>query len=161
MEKGIQNRLMGGVTQTIILLILSAVLGAGINVASESPISWVRVPLSSEDERWSILNADDVLEHLRNGTAIIIDARNPERYRNGHIEGALNIPQSTFEESFLEMRDFLPRELLYIAYCDASACSESIYVLIQMHEFGFRELALYEQGWLDWVNQDYPIDVGS
>ena len=58
------------------------------------------------------------------------------------------------------MRDFLPREMLYVVYCDGEACNESIHALIQLHEFGFEELALYKTGWLDWVDNDYPIDVG-
>lgn len=52
-------------------------------------------------------------EALDKGRAIIIDVRNEEAYKMGHVKGALLIPVNDF---VARMKD-LPRDKLIITYC--------------------------------------------
>ena len=42
--------------------------------------------------QFPIIGADDVKSHLKGKRAVLIDTRNSEEYRSGHIPGAVNIP---------------------------------------------------------------------
>ena len=73
--------------------------------------------------------------------AIFLDARSPELYNEGHIEGALSMPWEEspwedFDARFAEtLRDYSP-ETTFITYCDGEGCSLSRELAMAMLERG-------------------------
>ena len=55
----------------------------------------------------------ELKEALDNGTAIVVDVRNEEQYKAGHIKGALHIPETQIADRAGE----LPRDKKIVTYC--------------------------------------------
>ena len=122
------------------------------------------------------VDRDQLLDSL--GTAQVIDAREPERYRGetepidsvaGHIPTALSAPvaenvgpDGTFKPThvlaarFFEMG--LDRDKPVVSYCGSgvTACHN----LLALHIAGYPEGTLYPGSWSDWSAAGMPVAVG-
>ena len=123
------------------------------------------------------VNRDQLLARL--GTAQVIDAREPERYRGetepidsvaGHIPTALSAPtaenvgpDATFKPAhvlaarFFEMG--LDQEKPVVSYCGSgvTACHN----LLALHIAGYPEGILYPGSWSDWSATGMPVAAGA
>ncbi len=43
------------------------------------------------------IGAQDLAQLLRDGTALVVDVREPEEFADGHVPGAVNLPLSSFD----------------------------------------------------------------
>lgn len=138
--------------QSIMIVALSAGLGFIVNAISSKPLALVREVITPQQigELWETVTSDEVKEHINNGTAVIIDARDPNEFEAGHIPGSLNLPETQFIETFQELGDSLPRDIPLIVYCQGGDCDQSHAVLEHLKEFGFELLLLYQEGWNGW-----------
>lgn len=122
------------------------------------------------------VDRDQLLDRL--GSAQVIDAREPERYRGetepidsvaGHIPTALSAPTAgnvgpdgTFKPAhvlaarFFEMG--LEKDEPVISYCGSgvTACHN----LLALHIAGYPEAILYPGSWSDWSASGMPVAVG-
>lgn len=144
------------VLQAAALAVASVMIGFSVNALSPEPLPLLRQPAAAEDEPWPVVDGEEVLEHVNNGTAILIDARPAEDYARGHIPGALNLPFNEFDAYFSELGGGLPLEELYIVYCSGGQCDDSHEVLKQMEAYGFTQLRLYKLGWEEWFKKGLP-----
>ncbi|MDO4267594.1 MAG: rhodanese-like domain-containing protein [Eubacteriales bacterium] len=63
---------------------------------------------------WYLISADDLEQYLDEGRGMtLVDMRDEQSYRNGHIRGAVNIP----EGELMARLDELPRHQLIVLYC--------------------------------------------
>ena len=101
----------------------------------------------------------EVVEYLRKkDTTIIIDARDEDDYKNGHIKGAINIPFDYYED-FEYLLDEVNLESIVIIYCGGGECSLSIDLAdYLMQERGFFNVLIYEGGWPEWKESGYEIE---
>lgn len=97
--------------------------------------------------------------------AIFLDARSPEGYQEGHIEGALNLPWEGPPWEDLDtriaekLRDYSP-ETTFITYCDGDACSLSGELARAMLEHGYTDVRVLVNGWTLWQDRGLPVDIG-
>lgn len=61
-------------------------------------------------------NADDVLQQAD----LLIDVREPDEYRAGHVVGAVNIPRGLLEFRMSSTPDYEPRDKKIVIYCKTS-----------------------------------------
>jgi rhodanese-related sulfurtransferase len=93
-------------------------------------------------------------------SAVFLDARSPELYDEGHIQGALNLPWEELDARFAEiLRDF-PVETTFVTYCDGEGCSLSRELAMAMLERGYNEVRVLVNGWTLWQNRRLPVDKG-
>jgi rhodanese-related sulfurtransferase len=106
--------------------------------------------LKYETDSW------DLNEAIQNGeNVVVIDARSPEAFAEGHIPGAVSFPHRTMNE---DSTADLNRESLYVTYCDGIGCNASTKGALNMTRLGFRVKEL--MGGLDWWERDgYPIET--
>lgn len=142
--------------QAAALVVASVIIGFSVNALSSETLPLLRQPAAPEDGPWLVIDGDEVLEHVNNGTAILIDARPTEDFDRGRIPGALNLPYNEFETYFAELGGGLPKEELYIVYCSGGHCDDSHEVLKQMEAYGFTQLRLYKLGWEEWFKKGWP-----
>lgn len=91
---------------------------------------------------------EEIRDHLRNRTALIIDARSAEQFAEGHVEGAINVPADEMElytEKHLRKLD--PNQLLII-YCSSSLCHSSDMLYEYLQSQGFTNMRVFAPGWL-------------
>ncbi|MCC7565633.1 MAG: rhodanese-like domain-containing protein [Methanomicrobiaceae archaeon] len=86
-----------------------------------------------------------------NQDPVIIDVRRPDEYAGGHIEGAVNIESSRFQE---EIGSLDPGRAVII-YCQSGG--RSAHVREVMRDAGFREVYEIEGGIAAWRAQGYPV----
>jgi rhodanese-related sulfurtransferase len=99
-------------------------------------------------------------------SAIFLDARSPDLYDEGHIEGALNLPWfnhfpwEEFDARLAEtLRDF-PLDTTFVTYCDGEGCSLSKEVALAMLEHGYTDVRVLVNGWTLWRNKRLPVATG-
>ncbi|MEW6238132.1 MAG: rhodanese-like domain-containing protein [Candidatus Omnitrophota bacterium] len=146
--------------QSFILIAIGAIIGAAVNALSSQPIPWIRPPKSME-EKWPAADAQTVLQHIQDGSAILIDARDANEFEAGHLPGAVNIPASEFRKSFQEFADNLPRDIPLIVYCQGGECDQSHEVIQQLADLGFEKLLLFPGGWQEWEKEKFPNEKSS
>jgi len=94
--------------------------------------------------------------HFDAGSAIFIDARDPEDYELGHIQNAINIPYDYYED-YEEVMDGLDDDGIYIIYCSGEECSLSIDLAEHLYnEKLIDKLLVFEGGWPQWRDAGYP-----
>ena len=98
----------------------------------------------------------DLNEAIQNDEqVVVIDARSPEAFAEGHIPGAINLPHRTMNA---DSTAHLDRDALYVTYCDGIGCNASTKGALNMARLGFRVKEL--MGGLDWWRRDgYPIET--
>ena len=88
---------------------------------------------------------------------VVIDARKPDAYRHAHIPGAINFPHRTMDATSTAA---LPRDRLYVTYCDGIGCNASTKGALKLARLGFSVKELI--GGLDWWKRDgLPIAHGE
>jgi rhodanese-related sulfurtransferase len=163
----------------------AAVLDGGLQAWSgplEHGPQGARSPATFTARPWpadAVADADAVTAAPESGTATVLDARAPERYRGevepydvkaGHIPGAVNAPWS--ENIDPATGRFLPSSELAARYGELGAdgptivqCGSGITALhdsLAMRLAGLPMPRLYVGSWSDWVSDpDRPIVVGG
>ncbi|GAA1481382.1 metalloregulator ArsR/SmtB family transcription factor [Gordonia sinesedis] len=102
---------------------VSALLGAFSGFARENVAS-VRAEIDSyfgDHRDLHPVTADDLAELLADDAVLVIDVRDPEDYRRGHIPGAMSVPQNRIRDMLAE----LPRDRRIVAYCQGPYCLAS------------------------------------
>ncbi len=143
--------------QASYILIISVILGLVVNAFSSNPLSFIR-PLDTRETEYVPLNADDVMKHIEEGSAIIVDARETKYFEEGRLPGAINLPAHQFGEYFAEIGESLPRDYPLIIYCQGSPCDESLDVLENLKLLEFEKLYLYPGGWQEWTNKGLMVE---
>jgi len=99
-------------------------------------------------------------KHFRNHTAIFIDTRSIEDYRNGHISRAVSIPLESLDFT-KEVLPGLSRNEKIITYCDGEDCFQSIDLAVMLGEIGFNDVYFFFGGWGEWQTTGYPTSIGD
>ena len=94
--------------------------------------------------------------HFDVGSAVFIDARDPEDYESGHIQHAMNIPYDYYED-YEDVINGLDDAGIYIIYCSGEECSLSIDLADYLYnEKLIDKLLIFEGGWPQWRDAGYP-----
>jgi len=137
------------VTETPMEIFEPDVKGGLINSDGENPEFMLR-----EDR---FVPGQQVKDALDSGEAIyIIDARPVADYLEGHIEGATSIPFYRINE----MIDDLPKDRFIVTYCGCphAVSGQAADALI---DAGFTDVAILDEGYYFWADQEWPIRVGE
>jgi rhodanese-related sulfurtransferase len=91
------------------------------------------------------ITAEELVQRLREDTAILIDARPTPEYEAGHLPGALSVPPDKLADAVAA----LPRDSQIVAYCRGPHCVLADDALAALAERGYR-VARLEEGPLEW-----------
>lgn len=98
----------------------------------------------------------ELLRHLRDGNATIVEALGPMYFDDAHLPGALNIPLDLIDAL---APTFLPDvDALIIVYCSDASCQSSRIAGDRLEELGYRNVAVYADGKLDWIEHGLPVE---
>ena len=122
------------------ILLFVATLAISCNTKSQSQSDAISVITSTEFKEKSV-------------THPIIDVRTPQEFREGHIEGAINI--NYFDKTFLDqIAKYEKNEPLFI-YCKSGNRSDQASKKIA--DFGFTKIYDLEGGILNWMKNNNEI----
>jgi len=143
-----------------VILCLSFVIGISVNLSLIKQYrkgDFSQSFLSPEDfpsmQFIGILEAEDLFV---GENAVFLDSRAEEKYLEGHILGAINIP---FEggEHIVEEQLLLSRQATLIVYCDGNECQSSVLLAKVLSEYGFEDIRVFFGGWAEWVAAGLPL----
>jgi rhodanese-related sulfurtransferase len=89
---------------------------------------------------------DEIRMHVKEGTAVFVDARSAPSFAEGHVRGAINIPAGQMEH-YRELGLVADRDQLIIIYCTDESCESSDMVYEYLLGEGFTNMRVYRPGW--------------
>jgi rhodanese-related sulfurtransferase len=92
------------------------------------------------------------------GSAIILDARDPAEYEQGHIPGAINIPYDRIPEYFDVLQSQVPMDAHVVVYCRSLTCDFSDQLATELKIMGYKNVSIFSGGWDQWSTAGYPIE---
>ena len=87
------------------------------------------------------------------GKAVFVDARPLEDYNDGHIQGAISLPDNQFDmriESFKQK--YSPSQHI-VTYCSGRTCNDSHKLTERLFENGFHNVSVFIDGFPGWEAQ--------
>ena len=97
---------------------------------------------------------------LDENRATFIDARRSDQFEKGHIPGSLNIYAYEFGDNIPKVMN-LSKDRLILIYCDGGLCELSHDLSEELITFGFKKIVIYQGGWEEWSETDYPKATGK
>ncbi len=85
---------------------------------------------------------------------IVVDARTPETYAEGHVPGAINIPHRTIDSTTTAS---LSRDTMLVTYCDGVFCNASTKAAAKLTALGFKVKEMLD-GMDGWRKEGYPVE---
>ncbi len=149
--------------QVAVILVLAVAVALSVNhlrpgrlplVADWSPEAQL-VTGSGESLAISIEEAEML---FFTGEAVFLDARPRDRYAEGHIEGAVNLPWEEFDQVQEEVLAELPPDARLIAYCDGEGCASSKELALSLLVKGYGQVKVLVNGWSVWQQRGLPVE---
>ena len=137
--------------------LLSPSAGESFGVAMAAPVQ--------PKEGWykNVVDTDFVKEYAQippRKDVMIVDSRPAaRRYDNGHIPGAVNIPDSQFDK----LKQLLPEDKskLLIFYCGGLDCVLSHDSAKKAEALGYGNIKVYAEGEPEWIKRGLPLSVST
>ncbi|MBI4582564.1 MAG: molybdopterin-synthase adenylyltransferase MoeB [Planctomycetes bacterium] len=102
------------------------------------------------------VSPDEVRRGLENGNgSILVDVRDGEEFRAGHLPGALHLPRGFLE---LQAEAKLPNpDAEIIAYCQGG--TRSLFAAGTLRQMGYRKVRSMAGGFTRWKTSGFPFEV--
>ena len=142
--------------QRLVLLILTVLLSF--------PVTGKAIELAHpEIDR---IKAEDLKQLMDNKSGfILIDSRDSGKYKEGHIEGALNIHFDDSGDPTVRQMSLmaLPMDRLLIVYCGCEDEKTAAGLVLEMYDMGcdMDNLKILSGGIAQWKKQGYPIKTAG
>ena len=78
----------------------------------------------------------DELKKMQKSGAEIIDVRSEMEYKEGHIEGAINIPEYEFKNSFKRLN--VSKDKIIVVYCSSGIRSKRVF--LKLKKMGYNNI---------------------
>lgn len=157
------------IKQTLLLLIISAVLGVGANLIPGYGIPmvgyWPDIDSDSincpPDSIWETdsppcIELAEAVAKYQDENVLFIDVRDPEDYEYGHIEGAMNIPSEVLDDYWDAASSGIPLDMAVVVYCSGPECDLSLLIGREMTFQGYENIFIFHGGWYLWEKNNLP-----
>lgn len=154
------------------ILFISIIIGFTYNFLSPSGIPLIKEeiklgefaePPKNPDEldytKIKAIKIDQAYKLFDDGIQFV-DARDMWEFADGHVKGAINLPEIDFAPDHPALKELNKNEVLVI-YCSSSECGLSTKLAIELLKLGYENLYVFEEGWDEWVERDYPIETSE
>lgn len=103
------------------------------------------------------LTTEQVYEIYSNREAKFVDARDNWDFADGHIPGAINIPEYKFTSAEPNLK-LLDKNEKLIVYCEGDQCEVSKRLAQELINLGYRKVWIYLGGMKEWWEYKFPIE---
>lgn len=105
-----------------------------------------------------IINLEEAYGHyyiLFKDKAVWVDVRDTEKYAEGHIEGAINVPLTGLQDNMV----VLPKDKELVLYCQDDSCDESSAAARFLFKNGYKhaKIKVFKEGIEVWEESGYPL----
>ncbi len=98
----------------------------------------------------------------RNAGAVILDVREADEYKNGHVPGAVNVPRGVLEfridelEAFDDLTDEVRFKKPILVYCRSG--KRAALATARLQEMGYSDVKSIEGGFKAWQAEGLPVE---
>lgn len=131
-------------------IILGSFTGDEVNNAGTNGLDYSKIKAIDLENAFKLYN---------NGVQFV-DVRDQWDFADGHVSGAVNLPEVEFNTKH-EALSKLSKDEPLILYCSSDDCGLSTKVAIELMKLGYQYLYVFEEGWEIWLESDYPVEVGG
>ena len=103
------------------------------------------------------LTTEQVYEIFTNKEAKFVDGRDNWDFSDGHIPGAINIPEYKFTPKEPNLK-LLNKNEKIIVYCEGNQCEVSKRLAGELQKLGYKKVWVYLGGWEEWWENKFPIE---
>jgi rhodanese-related sulfurtransferase len=145
--------------EAVVILAVSVAAGLAVNHARTGGI-----PLVAEPEAFRVrtnaefMKVQDAYRYFDEGTAIFLDAREPELYATERIEGAMNVPPSANVESVAWLAGADVRIICYSCEENQRAAGVLADMLLGM---GCEQVYVLHGGVEGWKESGFPMEEAT
>ncbi len=173
---------MKALTQAIIIVILAAVLGFGINLVSPNKIPFVGdyrdlssgegpiVPPDAAPGDPPFIGLDVAHMQWADKSALFVDARDVSEFNCGTIPGAINVqfdylPDGDLKPFFDSAFGGIAQDARIITFCSGEECDLSLHLARNMQAVGYTNVQIFFGGAREWeqagLNMERREDCGE
>lgn len=151
MNKTIQS----AVKEAVILILITVLVSLVVNHVRKDGI-----PLVADAEAFRVktdaefMRVEDALRLFEDGSAIFIDARDPEIFALGHIEGSMNVAASG--DDIEDMAWLAGGDSEIICYASRQNQRQAGVVADRLIQMGFEKVFILYGGFEDWKQRGLP-----
>jgi len=101
-----------------------------------------------------------LLEEVRQLVAdggLIVDARNPELFAAGHIEGAVSLPLADIDDVLSDFISRIDKDRVIVTYCSGFGCPDSFDLGMRLIEEGYNDVRVFEGGYPEWRDAGFAV----
>jgi len=102
----------------------------------------------------------DELDELLADAALLVDARNIDDYKAGHLKGAVSFPLGEVDSMLADFMQRVPKEQQLILYCNGFGCPDSFDLGVRLIEAGYQQVRVYEGGYPEWRDEGRALEEG-
>lgn len=156
------------------LILAALILSVAVNLLHPKRIPWVedwanRVEAQAVAEKVPLVQLSDMLNFLRDGSRLFVDARPAEEYAKAHLPGAVSLPFHSIEvrEAPLlrsnDQREWqtlesaqvsrLSSDKPLVVYCTGPECDDSLLLAIELRKLGRNDVAVFIGGMELWQSE--------
>ena len=155
-KKTLDESRLDTLMSAFLLILISCCLAFVSNLSAEEPVALLRGLGYSHGT--TLAQAQDFF--ARQG-AIFVDTRKPEKYRAGHIPGALNFPLGNFDQDYEKVEAILKQGKPVLVYCERG-CGSAAGYRVQLKKKGHENLPPpFFAGFTAWSKTDLPVHYGE
>lgn len=169
-------------SSVLIIVVLSSLLGLTTNYLNYQGIPLIKSErvLNWATDSTEIKNTEEIIEDnnktnseakfdeaaaitlkqayaLYNKNVLFVDARDYVEYEIGHIKGAISLPYYEFDE-YKSVLQSISKNTPLVTYCDGRDCDLSIMLGDKLFEMGYKQVYIFFGGWIDWQDNNYPVE---
>lgn len=129
----------------VMVLLLLPLVPAGLN-------AWLN-PRTPSLNPMQLAEGEVSLDQALNwdGPHLLVDARAPEAFADGHIPNAINLYMGQFDSQVMDLLDLWTPGHAVIVYCDSRQCGASSEMAERLRgEFGMEDVFVLKGGWEAW-----------
>ena len=163
------------VRQSIILILVSAVLGLAVNLWSPNRIPYIGnyrdlnigngpiVPPVAEPGDPPFIDINTAQMEHSTGRVQFIDSREPEEFECGTIPGSINIPFDYLPEEdlaayFDSALAGVPRDYHLITFCSGEECDLSLYLGRLLQDLEYTHVSIFFGGSREWEKFGFQME---
>jgi rhodanese-related sulfurtransferase len=137
------------------LILAALILAVTVNLLYPKRIPWVedwanRVEAQAVAENVQLIQLSDMLNFLRDGSRLFVDARPAEEYAKAHLPGAVSLPFQTLNEKSSAVAQVMASPKPPVFYCTGPECDDSLLLAIELRKLGRADAAVFIGGMELW-----------
>lgn len=161
--------------QAAYILIVSALVALGLNLVRADRIPYIGqwrdlhtgegpiTPPESEPGDPPFVTIDGAQIDFNSGSALFVDAREPEEFECGTIPGSVSIPFDYLPETDLQpffdsVLTGVTKNRRIVVFCSGDECDLSIHLARNMQAEGYTNLAIFFGGSSEWERFGLPME---